>query len=168
MTTGSDDEVSPTLYAEDLIVGSTVSLGAYTVTHDEIVAFASQWDPQPFHIDDGFAAQGFFGEVVASGIHSFAIFQRLAVLGAYRHWWMIAGRTIRDIQLTAPVRPGMTLHADLTITDIQYSRTDRAIVSKIGRLTSNGTTVFTVFTDAWVRRRPLESLENANPAREQQ
>lgn len=154
MMTGSVDGVLPTLYAEDLVVGSVVHLGGYTVTHDEIVAFAAQWDPQPFHVDDAFAAQGFFGEVIASGIHSFAIFQRLAVLGAYRHWWMIAGRKIGDIQLTAPVRPGMTLHADLTIVDIRFAREDRAIVSKIGRLISEGTTVFTVSTDAWVRRRP--------------
>lgn len=154
MKTGSDDEVQPTLYAEDLIVGSVVSLGEYTVTHEDIVAFATQWDPQPFHIDDAFAAQGIFGEVIASGIHSFAIFQRLAVLGAYRHWWMIAGRTVRDIQLTAPVRPNMTVQADLTIVDVKFSREERAIVSKIGRLTSGEVTVFTVSTDAWVRRRP--------------
>ena len=39
-----------------------------------------------------FAAEGFFGGVIASGMHSLAIYQRLAVLGAYRHWWVVAGR----------------------------------------------------------------------------
>ena len=53
-----------------------------SMSHEEIVDFASRWDPQPFHVDDEWARDGVFGEVIASGVHSFAIFQRLAVLGA--------------------------------------------------------------------------------------
>lgn len=154
----SDEPVPPArdglVYADDLVEGTVVDLGSYTVSHDEIVEFASRWDPQPLHVDDEWARTGFFGEVIASGIHSFAIYQRLAVLGALRNWAMIAGRTVRDIQLTSPVRPGVTLRATLVIGPVQLVRPDRAIVTKEGRLDDGDTRVFTVTTDAWVRRRP--------------
>ena len=141
------------VYADDLVEGTIIDLGTYTVSREEIVEFACRWDPQPFHVDDEYARNGAFGEVIASGLHSFAIFQRLAVLGAYRDWAMIAGRTVRDIQLTGPVRPGMTLDATLVIGPVLLLRPDRAIVTKEGRLDHAGTRLFTVTKDAWVRRR---------------
>lgn len=144
-----------TVYAEDLVEGMTINLGTYTVSRTEIIEFASAWDPQPLHIDGEWAKSGPFGEVIASGLHSFAVFQRLAVLGAYRDWAMIAGRTIRDVQLTSPVRAGMTLRATLVIGRVLLLRSDRAIVTKEGRLDHDDTRVFTVTTDAWVGRRPL-------------
>lgn len=151
---GLSHEWSPTLYAEDLAVDVPLDLGERTVTHGEIVEFATHWDPQPFHIDDEFARSGFFGGVIASGIHSYGIFQRMAVLGAYRHWWMIAGRSIREIQLPSPVRPGMTLRGELTVTGVALEKPHRAIVSKVGTLKHGDQLVFSVTTDAWVHRRP--------------
>src|SRR5215211_2002317 len=91
--------------AEQLPVGETIDLGEHRVTREAIVAFATDWDPQPFHVDLEFARSTTFGDVIGSGLHTLAIFQRLAVLGAYRDWAIVAGRTVRDVQFLSPLRP---------------------------------------------------------------
>ena len=75
----------------------------------------SRWDPQDFHIDRAAAADGHFGEVIASGVHTLAIFQRLAVDAVYRDWAVIGGRRLSDIEFLGPVRPGTTLIGTLRI-----------------------------------------------------
>lgn len=140
------------LCAEDLRVGEEIDLGEYVVTEQEILDFAGRWDPQPFHVDEGFASNGYFGGIIASGVHTLGVFQRLAVLGAYRQWDLIAGRAIRDIQLLRPVRPGTVLRGSLTVQEVSLTYPDRALVTKLGRLTEEGATTMTVELDAYVRR----------------
>jgi len=142
------------LRAEDLRVGEELDLGEYLVTEQEILDFAGQWDPQPLHIDEDFAASGYFGGIIASGVHTLGVFQRLAVLGAYRQWDLIAGRAIRDIQLLRPVRPGTVLRGSLTVQQVSLTHPDRALVTKLGQLTEDGATTMTVELDAYVRRHP--------------
>lgn len=141
------------LSAEELPVGELIGLGSYAVSREEIVSFASQWDPQPFHINEAAAAQGRFGEVIASGVHTLAIFQRLAVLGAYRHWDIVAGRAIRDIQLSNPVRPGMVLTATIMIERVEMTHPDRALVTKHGAIVHEDLTLMMMTFEAYVRRR---------------
>lgn len=141
------------LCAEELPVGHVIDLGSHSVSRKEIIDFARHWDPQPFHIDEAEAALGRFGEVIASGVHTLAIFQRLAVLGAYRHWDIIAGRAIRDIQLTSPVRPGMLLTATIMIEHVEMTHPDRALVTKRGAIANDALPLMSVTLDAYVRRR---------------
>ncbi|WP_205751958.1 MaoC/PaaZ C-terminal domain-containing protein [Cryptosporangium phraense] len=122
------------LRAEDLTVGAEAALGRYTVTADEIVEFGRQWDPQTFHVDPVAAADSYFGEVIASGLHTLGVLQRLAVLGVYQHWDVIAGRRIRSIELTAPVTGGMTLAGTLTVESVEPRGPERALVTVRGRL----------------------------------
>ena len=72
------------------------------MSHDETVRYAERWDPQPFHVDDDAAGAGHFGEVIAIGLHKLGVFQRLAVLGAYRHLAVLAVRAIRNIEFPCP------------------------------------------------------------------
>ena len=146
--------MGPLLYAEDLVVGSAHGLGEYKVTEEEIVAFANRWDPQPFHTDPEFAANGFFGGLIASGLHTLGILQRLAVLGVYRDWAIIAGRRIRDVSLPAPVRPGSVLSGQIIIDEITPTAPDRCLMVKRGRLTSGQTPVLEATFEAYIRRRP--------------
>ncbi len=143
------------LCAENLPIGVPFDLGIYQVTHDEIVSFARHWDPLPIHVDDKAAAEGQFGEVIASGIHTLAIFQRLAALGPYRDWDVVAGRAIRDVQLTSPVRPGMSLRGSVTVVGIELSHRSRALVTQHGALTdaADGTPILSLVIEAYVRRR---------------
>jgi acyl dehydratase len=146
--------VSEPLYAEDLVPGTTIELGTYRVSREEIIAFATQWDPQGFHVDEDVAAASPFGGLIASGLHSMAIFQRLAVDGAFSHWSMIAGRSIADVQMTAPVRPDMELTGRITIDAVEPRGPGRALVSKSCELVCGDTRVITFRGSAYVRTRP--------------
>jgi acyl dehydratase len=139
------------LHAEDLAVGRVYELGTYLVTAGEIVEFARQWDPQPFHVDQQAAADGAFGQLVASGLHTLGVFQRLAVLGTYRDWDIIAGRRIRSVELTAPVTAGMTLAAALVIDEVRPAGPERALVVTRGRLTAGRVQVLEAVFESYVR-----------------
>jgi len=143
-----------TLFAEDLILGTTIELGSYVVTREEIVAFATQWDPQGFHVDEEIAAAGAFGGLIASGIHSMAIFQRLFVTGALADWAVIAGRSIGDVQLTAPVRPDMVLTGRCTIEEVDPKGPGRALVHTSCVLLQEETPVLSFRGSTYVRTRP--------------
>jgi acyl dehydratase len=140
-------------YADDLSAGDEFDLGSYQVSLAEILEFAEQWDPQFFHVDESAAADGFFGGVIASGVHTVAIFQRLAVLGAYRHWAVIAGRRV-TAELPAPLTPGLTVTGTLWIDRVRITRPDRALVTTRGRLAGpDGVPVLHTTVEAYVRRR---------------
>ncbi|MCC9069695.1 MaoC/PaaZ C-terminal domain-containing protein [Arthrobacter cryoconiti] len=69
------------LAAEHLPVGQSVDLGSHSVSEAEIIRFASEWDSQYFHTDPETAHESHFGGLIASGLHTLSIFQRLSVLG---------------------------------------------------------------------------------------
>jgi acyl dehydratase len=128
-------------YAEDLVVGSYVDLGTWDVTLDEIVAFAGQWDPLPMHVDEDAAANGPFGEIIASGIHTIAIMQRLNVQGFLSKVAIIAGRSLSNLRLPAPVRPGSRLRGRQTIDAVTLRSTGRALVTTTMTLVDQGGTL---------------------------
>lgn len=142
------------LYAEQLPVRQVIDLGMSALSHDDIVRFAREWDPQPFHTDDDAARSGYFGEIIASGLQTMGVLQRLVVQAAYRHWQIIAGRSIRDVQLTLAVRAGMKLHGTLEVTSIKPVDASRSMVTTVGRLDYQGSPVLSMETDAYVRRIP--------------
>jgi acyl dehydratase len=141
------------LRAEDLPIGEVVELGTWTVTREEIIGFATQWDPQPFHIDPDFARATTFGDVIGSGLHTMAIFQRLAVLNLYRHWAVIAGRALRNVQLTAPLRPDTTVRATVRVDSVTPHRADRSLVRKTGKVTHEDAVLMTLEVESYVLRR---------------
>jgi acyl dehydratase len=97
-------------YWEDIKVGDTDSLGSYTVTEAEILAFAKKYDPQPFHTDPGAARQSIFGGLIASGWHSCAIMMRVSVEHMRREELAGVGSPgIDSCRWLKPVRPGDTL-----------------------------------------------------------
>jgi acyl dehydratase len=114
----------PEHYFEDFEPGRTYELGRHTVTEDEIVAFARQWDPQPFHVDPEAARASVFGGLIASGWHTGSLWMRLYVgslLGG------TAGRGspgIEELRWLAPVCPGDTLTATLTVLEAAPSERD--------------------------------------------
>ena len=69
------------VYLEDLHVGQRFESASHVVTTDEIKAFARQFDPQPFHLDEAAAARSMFGGLAASGWHTAALTMRLLVGG---------------------------------------------------------------------------------------
>lgn len=143
------------VYAEDLLIGHRYPLGVYRLERQDLVDFATAWDPQPFHIDEEYASTHGFGGLIASGLQTVCIFQRLAVTGVYSDWQLIAGKAIREMTFPRPVRPGATLTGSVTITDVVPRDETRSMVHKWGQLwVDEGEPVFTIRAEAYMRRRP--------------
>ena len=100
---------------DDLEPGRTFDLGSRTLTAEEIVCFASEWDPMPFHVDERAAARSAFGGLVASGLHTVAVLVRMGSEHVVSRSDVVAGRGMRDVQMRKPVRPGMRLHGRCVI-----------------------------------------------------
>lgn len=110
------------LYFEDFHVGDSFDLGSISVTQDEIIAFARQFDPQLFHIDPELAKDSFFGELVASGWHSGALFMRLLVDGLFSKVDSMGSPGIDELRFLKAVRPGDTLSARFTVIETRPSK----------------------------------------------
>jgi acyl dehydratase len=146
-------------YAEDLRIGETTPLGTFTLTRAELVAFAQRWDPQDFHVDPVAAAAGRFGDVIASGVQTLAIFQRLSVLAAEADWAVIAGTRLLDVRFLRPVRPGCTLSGGVRVDSVTFDQQRRrAAVVRAGWLHDDDGRVFEIRSEALVRCRPEEGM----------
>lgn len=99
----------------NLEVGRVFDLGTCTPTEQEILNFGRTWDPLDIHTDPSSARDSPYGGVIASGIHTMAMFQRLAVDHLYGNSSIKAGRTITLVRFAQPIRPGTRLHARVTI-----------------------------------------------------
>jgi acyl dehydratase len=127
------------IYFEDLEPGQTWTVGGHTVSADEIVDFAEQFDPQPFHVDPEAAADSIFGGLVASGIHSLGISTRLSVTEFFHGDPGVAnlgGLGMDEVRFHAPVRPGDTLTCELEAMAMRRSesRDDRGYIDFRRRL----------------------------------
>lgn len=94
---------------EDCAAGQTFRGGPLTVTAEDIIAFAKQFDPQPFHTDPAAAKTSTFGGHVASGWHTTALTMRLMVDALPKMPGGMIGRRVENIDWPRPVRPGDTL-----------------------------------------------------------
>jgi acyl dehydratase len=111
-------------YFEDFKIGEVTEIGPVRVSEEEIVEFASRYDPQPFHIDPEAAKSSPFGGLIASGWHTTALFMGMFVRGILLDSASMGSPGVEEIRWTAPVRPGDTLTARTTITDVQPSETN--------------------------------------------
>ena len=116
------------LYLEDLHVGRTFTTGSVTVTTEAIKAFARDYDPQPFHLDEDAAGDSLFGGLAASGWHTAALSMRLLVDGL-----PFAGGLIGvggETTWPRPTRPGdiLTVHVEVLEITPSKSRPDRGMV----------------------------------------
>jgi len=117
------------LCLEDIEVGMRETSEPFTVERDAIIAFAREWDPQPFHLDEAAAATSVFGGLSACAAHSFAILSRLGNTMEGRVV-VLAGLGTEKLELKAPVRPGDRLRLVRTFVAKRTSRSkpDRGIV----------------------------------------
>ncbi len=118
------------LHFEDLRVGQRFQSGTHEIDERQIIEFASQFDPQPFHLDPDAAKDTVFGELVASGWHTAAISMRLFVASDLA----IAGGLVgaaAEIAWPNPTRPGAILKVESEILELRASRSrkDRGIAT---------------------------------------
>ncbi|MFZ2177329.1 MAG: MaoC/PaaZ C-terminal domain-containing protein, partial [Rhodococcus sp. (in: high G+C Gram-positive bacteria)] len=112
--------------------------------------------PQSFHIDKDVAEAGQFGGLIASGIHTIAVYQRLSITRVFANWSVIAGRRLRDVRFLRPVRPNDVLTGTLVIEDIAFDDRSRALLTTSGELVDgDGNRVLSVVVEAYIRARPV-------------
>ena len=106
----------PTLYWEDFAQGSVREFGGKTVTRKEVLAFAREFDPQPFHLDDeAAAAHPMFGRLAASGWHTGAMVMRMMCDAYLTKAASLGSPGLDKLQWLKPVYPGDELHVRLTV-----------------------------------------------------
>ena len=120
--------MSQLLYLEDLHVGQTMTSGTHAMSAEQIIAYAKQFDPQPFHTDPALAQASFFQGLAASGWHTMAITMRLLVDSMPFAQGIIGAGG--EISWPRPTRPGDILRVKSRITEIKPSRSkpDRGMV----------------------------------------
>ena len=96
----------PKRYFEDWPLGETLETGSLELTRESVLAFARDYDPQPFHLDDAAAAQTIFGRLAASGWQTASATMRLIVEGALLEG---VGVGVDELRWHKPVYPGDTL-----------------------------------------------------------
>ncbi|HTZ37072.1 MAG TPA: MaoC family dehydratase [Stellaceae bacterium] len=160
------------LYFEDFAVGQRFAAGPRRVEAAEIVAFAGQFDPQPFHLDDAAAKHSAFGGLAASGWHTAAMTMRLIVDSGFRPAGGIFGFG-GELLWLKPVRPGDELRIDSEVLELRESRSrpDQGLLkARVTTYNQHGETVQTFTPTLLVERRPasrtgeLERVKGIEPS----
>jgi acyl dehydratase len=154
-------------FFEDFVVGTRVDIGSHSFTADEIKAFAGEFDPQLFHLDEAAAARSHFGGLIASGWHTAAVCLRLLVEDRHRRQAELRARGeavartgpspgLRNVQWPHPVYAGDLISYAHEIVGLRDA-TDRADVGlRVARNTGtnqNGVLVYSVETSTFIERR---------------
>ncbi|MEU5088941.1 MaoC family dehydratase [Streptomyces sp. NPDC021356] len=111
-------------YFEDYTAGATYEYGSVVVTQEEIIDFASRYDPQSFHIDPVAAKQGPFGGLVASGWHTVALMMQLFARHYLSTVASLGSPGVDELRWLKPVRPGDELGLRVRTLDTRLSRSD--------------------------------------------
>jgi acyl dehydratase len=149
---GSPDD--PAWY-EDVSPGETWRFGRYEVTREEILDFARQFDPQPFHLDEEAARRSIYGGLIASGWHTGAMFISMVAEHTTRRWVTAGAKGFDDLRWLLPVRPGDVLSVASTVVEREPPRRpDRATVRVQSRvLNQRGEAVMTLISPVVFLRR---------------
>jgi len=117
MTTATTPEQSPHIkvWWEDMEVGQVIDLGSLSPTTEEIVAFATQFDPQPFHLSEEGGQASMFGGLCASGWHTCSLAMRLMVTNFLNQSSSLGSPGLENIRWLKPVFPGDTLSLRQTV-----------------------------------------------------
>ena len=146
------------IYLDDMEVGHETYFGSCEVTREEVIEFATRYDPQPFHLSDEAAAKTHFGRIAASGWHTCAMVMGvIARHVVHTEQAGLGSPGIDELRWLKPVYPGDTLHVSSTVADVRPSRSK----PEIGSFRSNtvvtnqdGVPVLTFTSIVLMRRRP--------------
>ncbi|MES2751790.1 MAG: MaoC family dehydratase [Pseudomonadota bacterium] len=155
-------------YFEDIKIGDRRETGSFTFTADEIKAFALQFDPQPFHLDEEAGRKSVFGGLAASGWHVAAIYMKLTVAGFQRDAAetlargekpVVSGPSpgFRELKWSKPVLAGDTLAyaSEVVATRALESRPDWGLVNFYNTgINQRGELAFSFIASAFLPRRP--------------
>src|SRR5215469_14860518 len=123
------------MYLDDLYVGQRFASGTYRMEEEDMVRFAAEFDPQPFHLDRQAAASSIFRGLAASGWYTAAVAMRLLATGGLPLAEGIIGLAC-EVAWPRPTRPGDLVHMESEVTEITPSKSmpNRAIVKVRGTM----------------------------------
>jgi acyl dehydratase len=145
------------IYFEDVRVGETHRFGRYQVTREEILEYARQFDPQPFHMDEAAAKESIFGGLIASGWHTGAMFIRMINDHAIPGAATTGALGFDDLKWLKPVRPGDVLSVETLVLEKTESRRrpEIGVVKVEGRvMDQRGEVKMSLVSLVLYRRRP--------------
>jgi len=157
-------------YFEDFRVGMRAEIGSHTFTADEIKAFAREFDPQPFHLDEEAAARSHFGALIASGWHTAALCLRHVVEERHRRQAELRRRGepvaktgpspgLRDLKWPKPVYVGDAISFATEIVELRDIARRPDVGLRVARNTGTnqrGELVYTVLSSTYIERhKPL-------------
>jgi len=119
---GDGGEADRRRHYEDFAPGDAFDLGSLTVSRAEILAFAEEFDPLPFHLDDAAAAASLLGGLAASGWHTASLMMRLYVDGLLAETASMGGAGVDRLDWKRPVRPGDVLRGTARALDKRTSK----------------------------------------------
>lgn len=144
-------------YWEDIKEGEVVELGSRTMEKDRMIAFAREFDPQPFHTDEKAAEASIWGGLIASGWLTGSVLMRIFYDGYLKDTASLGSPGIDELRWLKPVRPGDTLTVRLTVLETAASRSkpDRGIVRSLMEvLNQHSEIVMTTKGVNFFKRRP--------------
>lgn len=110
------------LHLEDFAVGQKYQTGSVRVDAEAVKAFARQFDPQPFHLDEEAGRGSLFDGLAASGWHTAALTMRMLVDSSLKPAGGIIGARAEELRWPRPVRPGDELRVEAEILEVRPSR----------------------------------------------
>ncbi|NNG04456.1 MAG: MaoC family dehydratase [Inquilinus sp.] len=149
-------DVSDARNLEDFTVGDRFETGTVAVTEQSIVAFASDHDPQIFHLDEAAAKDSFFGRLVASGWQTAGLTMRLMVDARFLGDTPLVGLGVESLAWPRPVLPGDVLTATVEILEVRPSRSNPArgaMRTKVTTVNKAGETVYQMTSTILMPRR---------------
>jgi acyl dehydratase len=147
----------PKLYWEDFAPGRVFQHGPRRITREEILDFATEFDPQPFHIDEDAARATMLGEFCASGWHSCCILMRMMADSFVLNSSSMGAPGVDEVRWLAPIRPGddLTLRATVLSTRASNSRPEMGFTNILTELyNGSGTRVMSLTAPMMFARRP--------------
>ncbi len=144
-------------YFEDFAPGQVLELGSRTISRESMLAFAREFDPQPFHLDDEAARRSIYGGLLASGWHTGSLMMRILCDGLLNDTASLGSPGIDELRWLKPVRPGDTLSVRMTVLEALPSRSkpDRGLIRSLTEMRNqHGEIVLTARGLSLLGRRP--------------
>jgi len=131
---------------EEFSVGQSFRSTDFYLTHEHMMTFSRDYDPQPLHLDAQFAANGPFGQLIGSGFMSLALAWKLWIETGSHGTHGQGGIALQDVRWFAPLLPDTVVHSEVTVTDLRISSKGRGIITYNIALCDEDENVLTEFT----------------------
>jgi len=144
-------------YFEDFSIGDTEEIPGRTISKDEIISFASEYDPQPFHLDEDAGEASILGGLAASGWHICCALIRMIFENPAEPTAFLGSPGVDEVRWKKPMRPGDTIRATSCVLEARVSKSKPAmglVKKRCEVFNQDDVLIMTMETWAMIARRP--------------